>query len=239
MRTKLALISSIIMILSACGPSVTEIKEKAIAREKVISDSITNIYQDKIEQDSLERAKKEQGNKYVNSITIADSLFFIQDFLNAKESYREALVFTNEENNKKIINSKIINCERKIEENSPIAKVERLLLGKHTFGVQFIWDGYGTSSITKEGELLKIEGKQYSKDKTEYTTINGTIKIVDERQFLFNGNLKIYTKDCCGIIDKTGEFTFKKTGKRKYWRLQGFNKLCSQYTCAYYLDVFE
>ncbi len=236
---KLLTLSSLFLLLSACGTSETEIKEKQKEREKAISDSIANIYKQKIERDSIERINNEKSIKYINLMTIADSLFFVQDFSNAKQNYESALELTDESNNKKIINLKISNCSRKIEENSTIAKTEKLLLGKHTFGVQFIWDGYGSATIKKENQFLKIIGTQYSKDKSEYVKMNGTIEIIDDQQFSFDGNIKIYTKDCCDKIDKTGKFTFKKTGSRKYWRLQEFNMLCDIYTCAYYLDIFE
>lgn len=129
--------------------------------------------------------------------------------------------------------------KRKEYYNTPIGKVENLILGKRIFGVQFILDGYGTANITKENGLLKIYGSQFSKNQSEYLKINGTISIVNEKKFSFNGNIQLYTKSCCGVIDKTGIFTFVKSGNRKYWRLQEINKLCSIYTCAYYLDIFE
>jgi 5-methylcytosine-specific restriction endonuclease McrA len=117
--------------------------------------------------------------------------------------------------------------------------VERLLIGKHKFGVQFIWDRYGSAVIQRDGTTLSISGAQYSNDSTEYCKVNGTIAVVDDKKLLFTGTLQLYTKNCCGVIERTGTFTFAKRGARKFWRLQEFNKLCDQYTCAYYLDLFE
>jgi len=57
------------------------------------------------------------------------------------------------------------------------------LTGKHMFGVQFIWDGYGTAEITEEDGLLKIIGEQYSNDKEEYVLLDGVITIIDDRNF--------------------------------------------------------
>ena len=144
-----------------------------------------------------------------------------------------AMVYQN-----KIVADSLEKLKKEVE-NPPTAKVEQLLLGKKIFGVQFIWDGYGSAMVTKEGGGLKISGSQFSKDKTEYCKLNGDITIVDERKIIIKGNIQIFTNDCCGIINKNGEFTFAKKGSRKYWRLQEFNRLCSQYTCAYYLDIFE
>jgi len=117
--------------------------------------------------------------------------------------------------------------------------IEKKLVGKHMFGVQFIWEGYGTAEITKENGELKIKGEQYSNDKEEYVLLDGTISIIDERNFKINGHLKLFTKGCCGLLDREIDYTFRKTGSRKYYRLKEREKLCSQYTCAYYLDIFE
>lgn len=112
-------------------------------------------------------------------------------------------------------------------------------LGSHVFGVQFIWDGYGSSIISKKGGRFIINGEQYSNDQTEYTKINGEITILTPSKFILDGSIQIFTNDCCGRIDRTGTFTFIKTGNRKYWRLQERGELCDEYTCSYYLDIFE
>jgi len=229
--------TGLFLFLTSCG---RQSKEESIKREKHIVDSVVMVYQNKIIADSLEKLKKETDAKFVQFLTEGDSLFFLKNFDNAKEKYQNALNFSKDENNTKILEAKISDCDKKKEvENLSIAKVEQLLLGKKIFGIQFIWDGYGSAMVTKESGVLKISGSQFSKDKIEYCKLNGYITIVDERKIIIKGNIQIFTKDCCGIINKNGEFTFAKTGSRKYWRLQEFNQLCSQYTCAYYLDIFE
>lgn len=113
------------------------------------------------------------------------------------------------------------------------------LVGTHMFGVQFIWDGYGTAVITREDDVLKIRGEQYSNNKEEYVLMDGTITVIDERNFIVKGHLKLFTPGCCGLLDRDIEYTFRKTGTRKYYRLKEREDLCSPYTCAYYLDIFE
>ena len=115
----------------------------------------------------------------------------------------------------------------------------KTLVGDHVFGVQFIWDGYGVAKITEEEGILKISGEQYSNDKEEYVLLNGTISVIDDRNFRVKGHLKLFTEECCGLLDREVNYTFRKTGKRKYYRLKEREELCSQYTCAYYLDIFE
>ena len=113
------------------------------------------------------------------------------------------------------------------------------LIGTHKFGVQFIYDAYGTAEITEKDGVLYLKGEQYSDDKEEYLLMQGTITILDERNFKYEGSLKLFTEGCCGLLDRKVSFTFRKTGNRKYWRLKERNDLCDQYTCAYYLDIFE
>ncbi|MGB5555813.1 MAG: hypothetical protein WBM83_14240 [Flavobacteriaceae bacterium] len=113
------------------------------------------------------------------------------------------------------------------------------LVGTHKFGVQFIYDGYGTAEISVlEGELY-LKGTQYSEDKEEYVLMEGKITVIDELNFTFEGDLKLFTEGCCGLLDRKVSYTFRKTGNRKYYRLKERDDLCSQYTCAYYLDIFE
>ncbi len=120
------------------------------------------------------------------------------------------------------------------------SKFKTSLIGQHEFGVQFIWDGYGTAEISKDEQgVLNIKGEQYSTNKEEYVLLEGVITVVDERNFKIKGNLKLFTEGCCGLLDREVDYTFRKTGSRKYWRLKERNDLCDQYTCAYYLDIFE
>jgi hypothetical protein len=124
-------------------------------------------------------------------------------------------------------------------EGQTASAMQKNLFGKKKMGIQFIWDGYGTAEIKKIENKITIEGSQYSKDKNEHCLISGELTIASPTKLIFAGTIKIFTKDCCGEIDTTGTFTFVKSGKRKYYRLQEFDSLCSQYTCAYYLDIFE
>lgn len=177
---------------------------------------------------------------FVSYVRAGDSLAELEQWDAAIENYDKSLQYTKDPEVKLSIEMKIEECMTNAEiANSPIAKVEKQLIGKRVFGVQFIWDGYGSANVTKENGVLKIDGKQFSKDKTEYCKLNGTIDIVDERKLTITGHLELYTHDCCGVIDETGTFSFLKSGNRKYWRWQDYDKYCSKYTCAYYLDIFE
>ncbi len=117
---------------------------------------------------------------------------------------------------------------------------EKSLLGKRMFGVQFIWDGYGTALIKQADKVLTIDGAQYSKDKKDYCKINGQIEVINERKFKVIGQISTNINSCCGQIENTGEFVFLRSGKRKYWRLQDADKFCDRFKkCAYYIDIFQ
>jgi serine/threonine protein kinase len=118
------------------------------------------------------------------------------------------------------------------------SKIENLLLGRKTFGVQFIWDNYGFADIKKDNNILKITGEQWSSDNSEYAIIDGELRVKDDRTLIFNGKIKLFTNECCGEINLNRSFTFKRTGSRNFFRLQERNSLCDEYTCCYYMDIF-
>lgn len=131
----------------------------------------------------------------------------------------------------------LVSCFVGLAQSAPISES---LIGKHKFGLQFIYDGYGTSEITKDEEgILHFTGEQYSNDKEEFVLLEGVVTVIDERNFTISGNLKLFTKGCCGLLDRKIKYTFRKTGSRTYWRLKEREELCSEYTCSYYLDIFE
>lgn len=129
--------------------------------------------------------------------------------------------------------------ETKTVVNDKAAKIK--LLGRHSFSLQWIgWDYLGSATvIERRGGALHIAGKQKSRKDTDFVTIDGIITEVDQNQFKFDG--KIITKvsyinggkEC----ERTGEMTFKITGKRKYWRLQEMLNPCTNVETDY-VDIY-
>ncbi|GAB4184395.1 MAG: hypothetical protein OHK0057_12790 [Thermoflexibacter sp.] len=101
---------------------------------------------------------------------------------------------------------------------------QKNLVGQHGITLQWIsWDYRGTVKITQEDKVLKITGTQRSKENTtDSVSINGVLEVISDKEIQFTG--KIITtvsynnggKPC----EKEGTYTFKKTGNRRYWRLQ-------------------
>ncbi|SFE85873.1 hypothetical protein [Thermoflexibacter ruber] len=98
------------------------------------------------------------------------------------------------------------------------------LVGQHGITLQWIsWDYRGTVKITQEDKVLKITGIQRSRENTtDSVSINGVLEVISDKEIQFTG--KIITtvsynnggKPC----EKEGTYTFRKTGNRRYWRLQ-------------------
>lgn len=101
---------------------------------------------------------------------------------------------------------------------------QRNLVGQHGLTLQWIsWEYRGTVTITEENKVLKIRGIQRSKENTtDSVSIDGVLEVISDKEIQFKG--KIITtvsynnggKPC----EKEGTYTFKKTGNRRYWRLQ-------------------
>lgn len=122
--------------------------------------------------------------------------------------------------------------------NSPAAA--KRLLGKHMFSLQWIsWDYFGSATVTNRGGVYSIEGEQKGRgNSTDLVRIEGTIGRIDAREFTFNGTIITQISHINGgePCTREGEFTFKITGTRKYWRLQQMDNPCDPVTD--YVDIY-
>jgi hypothetical protein len=103
-------------------------------------------------------------------------------------------------------------------------KFQRNLIGQHGLTLQWIsWDFRGIIKITEEDKVLKIKGEQKSKDnKGDYVSIDGVLDIINDREIKFTGKIttKVHYNNEGNPCEKDGVYTFKRTGTRKYFRLQ-------------------
>ena len=103
-------------------------------------------------------------------------------------------------------------------------KFQRNLIGQHGMTLQWIsWDFRGIVKITEEDKVLKIKGEQKSKDgKGDYVSIDGALEVISDRELKFTGKIttKIHYNNGGNPCEKDGVHTFKRTGTRKYFRLQ-------------------
>ena len=118
-------------------------------------------------------------------------------------------------------------------------KAEQKLLGKHMFSLQWILDetNYGTAIVkrNKNGGLY-VDARQESKG--DYVTLSGEVRVVNAKEFTVTGDLVT----CVSYINggkpcpRSGTFTFKATGNRKYWRMQEMTNPCEN--VLDYVDIY-
>ena len=119
------------------------------------------------------------------------------------------------------------------------AAAARMLPGKHMLSLQWIsWDYFGSAMVTKSAGLYSIKGEQKGRGNSDFLKIDGTIKSIDEKEFVFDGTIVTQVSHINGGAPCTreGEFTFKITGKRKYWRLMQMDNPCDPVTD--YVDIY-
>ena len=114
-----------------------------------------------------------------------------------------------------------------------------MLLGRHKLSLQWIsWDYFGTATVTEREGLLYLNGKQIARKGTDLVTVDGFITSVDDREFTFRGEIITQISHINGgkPCTRDGEFVFKITGKRKYWRMQQIDNPCDE--AADYVDIY-
>ena len=115
----------------------------------------------------------------------------------------------------------------------------KMLLGKHKLSLQWIsWQHFGAATVTNEAAVYSIRGSQKSRDNRDLLTLEGLIVSIDAKQFVFEGKIVTQISHINGgkPCTRHGDFTFKITGKRKYWRMQEMDNPCDQATD--YVDIF-
>lgn len=121
-----------------------------------------------------------------------------------------------------------------------IKKIEDKIIGKHMCSLQWIsWDYFGSVNISRnESGKLTCKGGQKSRENDDFLTIDGTIKVIDEKHLIFNGTIvtKVSYINKGNTVTRKGKFNFVASGSRKYWRMQemGNPKDC----CTDYVDIY-
>ncbi|WP_291906762.1 hypothetical protein [Chitinophaga sp. CB10] len=113
--------------------------------------------------------------------------------------------------------------------------------GKHNFTLQWIsWDVPGKVNIVKNADgTFAIKGEQYSDDKKDFVTIDGTITQTSPAELVFTGTIRTrYSNVNNGeVCEKKGTYHFLSKGARKYWRLQEMDN-CEGNNVVDYVDIF-
>ena len=130
----------------------------------------------------------------------------------------------------------IVAQERTIINDTAAAK---MLLGVHKLSLQWIsWDHFGTATVKNKAAVYSINGSQKGRGNSDFLTIEGMIVSIDAKQFVFEGTITMQVSHINGgkPCTRQGDFTFKITGKRKYWRMQEMDNPCDEATD--YVDIY-
>ena len=115
----------------------------------------------------------------------------------------------------------------------------KMILGRHKLSLQWIsWDYFGVADVRNQGGVYSLRGEQKGRGNGDLLTVKGNIVSIDPKEFKFEGTITsrishINNGEPCV---RQGEFTFRITGKRKYWRLQEMDNPCDQATD--YVDIY-
>lgn len=118
------------------------------------------------------------------------------------------------------------------------------LVGDHMLTLQWLgWGdltGAGRLVVEDAGDSLPMRGEQRGtgENANDYVRIDGRIVSATRDGFVFEGEILTRVHHIANGIEckRNGTFTFKATGKRKYWRLQEMQNPCDSATD--YVDVY-
>ena len=121
------------------------------------------------------------------------------------------------------------------------ATAARMLLGRHKLSLQWVsWDYFGTATVTNRRGVYTIKGEQKGRgeNRNDFVRLEGTIKSIDAKEFAFSGKIVTQVSHINGgkPCVRDGEFTFRITGTRRYWRLQQMDNPCDPVTD--YVDIY-
>lgn len=118
------------------------------------------------------------------------------------------------------------------------------LVGEHMLTLQ--WLGWGDLSsagkvvVEDAGDTLPMRGEQRGtgENANDYLRIDGRILSASRDGFVFQGDILTRVHHIANGAEcrRSGTFTFKATGKRRYWRLQEMDNPCDSATD--YVDVY-
>jgi len=112
------------------------------------------------------------------------------------------------------------------------------LLGRHMLSLQWIsWDKFGSATVTNKLGIYGIKGEQKGPG-GDYLKIEGMIVSIDPKEFKFEGTIttRVSHINSGQPCVRQGDFTFRITGTRKYWRMQEMDNPCDEATD--YVDIY-
>ena len=112
---------------------------------------------------------------------------------------------------------------------------------RHNSGITLQWIGFETPErghvrVTERGGVVHLRGSHAGRGGGGRLEVEGDILSIDARSFAFRGRIVITdTPDPGRECVRDGEFEFRATGTRRYWRLQQM-EACDGLTD--YVDIY-
>ncbi|MFM9977842.1 MAG: hypothetical protein ACKVOP_07345 [Sphingomonadaceae bacterium] len=98
------------------------------------------------------------------------------------------------------------------------------------------WERRGTVSARFDNGVLTLKGRQLSPEDKGSLHLIGVVTRIEKDRFFFKGQIDIRdTPDAGRECLRDGEYEFRITGKRRYWRLQEM-EVCDGLTD--YVDIY-
>ncbi len=98
------------------------------------------------------------------------------------------------------------------------------------------WDYRGRVSVTDRGGVVHLAGSQAERGGRGRLTLDGDVVAIDGDSFTFRGRIAITdTPDAGRDCLREGDYEFRITGRRRYWRLQEM-EVCDGLTD--YVDIY-
>lgn len=118
------------------------------------------------------------------------------------------------------------------------------LIGEHRLTLQWLgWDDLSRSGkvlIEDRGDSLSVTGEQSGREgnRGDYLKVEGRIVSADKDGFVFTGDITTRVDHIADGAEckRSGTFTFKTKGTRKYWRMQEMDNPCDPVTD--YVDIY-
>ena len=122
------------------------------------------------------------------------------------------------------------------EDHSPAPR----LLGTHALSLQWIGrKDSGQVKIALDGKKTRLQGEQKGRKNADYLRIDGEVaRVVSPQEFVFRGRIEYSVSYIQGgrPCVRDGEYFFKSTKGRRYWRLQSMENNCEGVTD--YIDIY-
>jgi hypothetical protein len=114
-----------------------------------------------------------------------------------------------------------------------------MLFGPHKISLQWIsWNYFGKASVTNHKGLYHLAGEQKGRGNSDFVSLDGNITNIEAKEFTFDGKIITQVSHINGgqPCVRSGKFTFRITGKRRYWRMQQIDNPCDE--AADYVDIY-